>query len=397
MAALLLAVLGVFAAGAGVASYFAVKAADREKKAIAAADLADENARAADEKARDSVRQQARLQVEKAYRLLGDGDLPGALLCFTEALRLEEGNPQPETVHRRRLAALLRHCPVPEVAWSIKGPVRAAAFNEDGSRLVTVTGNPTEGKSPRTTYGREARVWDASTGRPLSPPLRGHRLGVRSAIFSPDGQFVVTSGTDGTERGRRAPSGSRPPGLPPSRSPFPGRQAPAAYRTECIVWEAAIGKRLTQALPCRTWHIAADGRRLLLINESEQLEVRQFPDGKLLSTRSLSETGSARFLFRPDGREVLVSERSGWLACDVEGRASPRPLSRSLPNAISQYSRDGRHLLVFDRNQARIHDAITGEPVTPPLYPGRFAHVSGYDGSSLRRGGAGTAGRRLYR
>ncbi|HEX8108218.1 MAG TPA: hypothetical protein VF516_10850, partial [Kofleriaceae bacterium] len=36
-----------------------------------------------------------------------------------------------------------------------------------------------------------ARVWDAATGNPVTPPLR-HRGFVRAAVFSPDGTHIVT-------------------------------------------------------------------------------------------------------------------------------------------------------------------------------------------------------------
>jgi hypothetical protein len=60
-------------------------------------------------------------------------------------------------------------------------PVTAAAFSPDGTRLVTVS------RSHKT-----ARVWDASTGKPLTEPLE-HREMVTAAAFSPDGARLVTA------------------------------------------------------------------------------------------------------------------------------------------------------------------------------------------------------------
>src|SRR5262249_46194292 len=54
----------------------------------------------------------------------------------------------------------------------------------DSARLVTAGDDQT------------ARVWDAATGRPLTPPLR-HRSRVADACFSADGNFVVTASKEG--------------------------------------------------------------------------------------------------------------------------------------------------------------------------------------------------------
>jgi WD40 repeat protein len=44
-----------------------------------------------------------------------------------------------------------------------------------------------------------ARVWDAQTGEPLTPPLK-HAQQVVQASFSADGRAVVTASFDGTAR-----------------------------------------------------------------------------------------------------------------------------------------------------------------------------------------------------
>ena len=63
----------------------------------------------------------------------------------------------------------------------------SAAFSPDGSRVVTASDDNT------------AQVWDAATGKPLSPALE-HQAGVSSAAFSPDGRRLVTASDDNTAR-----------------------------------------------------------------------------------------------------------------------------------------------------------------------------------------------------
>jgi WD40 repeat protein len=63
--------------------------------------------------------------------------------------------------------------------------VETAAFSSDGNRLVT-------------TAGKDAQLWDTSTGRRID--LIGHADFVNSAAFSPDGSLVVTASNDDTAR-----------------------------------------------------------------------------------------------------------------------------------------------------------------------------------------------------
>jgi WD40 repeat protein len=79
----------------------------------------------------------------------------------------------------------------------VQAAVGNAAFSPDGTRVVTASEDNT------------ARVWDAATGNPLSPPLH-HQQGVRSAAFSPDGTRVVTASEDQTARVWDVPLASGP-------------------------------------------------------------------------------------------------------------------------------------------------------------------------------------------
>ena len=67
------------------------------------------------------------------------------------------------------------------------GPVYTARFGRDGTRFVTASRD------------RTARVWDAATGQPVTPPLR-HAGPVMTAELSPDGMRVVTASDDHTAR-----------------------------------------------------------------------------------------------------------------------------------------------------------------------------------------------------
>jgi hypothetical protein len=74
------------------------------------------------------------------------------------------------------------------------GPVVWAVFSPDGQRVVTASDDKT------------ARLWDAASGKSLAV-LSGHEGRVYSAAFSPDGRRVVTASDDKTARLWDAASG----------------------------------------------------------------------------------------------------------------------------------------------------------------------------------------------
>jgi WD40 repeat protein len=76
-----------------------------------------------------------------------------------------------------RLVARLEH----------HGLVTCVASSASGDRIVTGG------------VDRIARVWDAATGEPVTPPLT-HTDAVHAASFSPDGSMVLTAGADGAAR-----------------------------------------------------------------------------------------------------------------------------------------------------------------------------------------------------
>src|SRR5207244_121110 len=66
------------------------------------------------------------------------------------------------------------------------GAVHLTAFSPDGSRVVTAGGT-------------SVRVWDAATGEPVTPALL-HGLSVSHVSFSSDGRRVLSASHDGTAR-----------------------------------------------------------------------------------------------------------------------------------------------------------------------------------------------------
>ena len=68
------------------------------------------------------------------------------------------------------------------------GPVTSVAFSPDGKRIVSGSEDQT------------LRLWDATTGKPIGEPLKGHDKSVISVAFTPDGKRIVSGSEDQTLR-----------------------------------------------------------------------------------------------------------------------------------------------------------------------------------------------------
>jgi WD40 repeat protein len=127
-----------------------------------------------------------------------------------------------------------------------------AAYSPDGTRIVIAN------------VDGAARVWDAATGQPVSPPLP-HGGFLHRVAFSPDGGRVLTAGEDRLVRVWDAGTGK--PRTPPlrHRSRVPdasfsadGRFVVTACQEGARVWDAATGRLLT--VPFLSGGVPAWGR-----------------------------------------------------------------------------------------------------------------------------------------
>jgi tetratricopeptide (TPR) repeat protein len=194
-----------------------------------------------------------------------------------------------------------------------------AQISPGGDRILTFTAEP--GKPG------EARLWDAATGRPLTPPMR-HELGIREAVFDPDGRRVLSASEDGTAR----------------------------------IWDARTGRPLTEPLNHRRAvkrvAFGFDSRKLLwLIGKKGGIE---------------------RAIFSPDGRFVLTV---GGEAAQVWDAATGQPVGPALPHHgfgnvdDAMFSPDSRRVLTAAGTTAWLWDLSADQRPIEELV--RLAQVIG--------------------
>lgn len=85
------------------------------------------------------------------------------------------------------LAALLAQSHLKTLLHGASGGARALAYSPDGRVLASGDDD-------------SIRLWNASSGQEIGPPLTGHSGAVTSLAFSPDGALPASSSADGAVR-----------------------------------------------------------------------------------------------------------------------------------------------------------------------------------------------------
>ncbi len=324
--------------------------------------------------------------------LMGEGNLPHALLWLTEALRWDQADPQRTQVQQQRLAALYRYSPKLLRVWSLENSVPYAAFMPDGRRIVALSGhwpsglldipnmkstlrvldaareeNPlplmdqvgTNLHAELSRDGRfvltithfsgfrpgEVQVWDAHSGRPIGKPRQTLVTDKQFATFSPDGKRFALAPGDGTAWVLDTLTGQPVLGpLEAGRYVSQMEFSPNGQRLVTATWE---GNRSDTPSHARIWDLAT---------------------GTLVGTPLGHPSWIRAGHFSPDGRQLLLL---GWHGSRMWDVTTGQPAAVQLPPSShpSQaiFSPDGRLLLTQEYGATRLWDLKTGKQVGPDL------------------------------
>ena len=241
------------------------------------------------------------------------------------------------------LRALVRTATASSVRLALRhaGPVTAVAFSADGARVVTGSADGT------------ARVWDAATGAPLTPPLH-HPTPVELARIRGDGTRILTVGDDHAVRIWEVTAS--PP--PPIELRCDDKINAAAFSADGELVVTASDDRTARLWSVRT------GQPVIppLVHGSRVLTVDLSRDGTRIATTVSDGRGSALWNAKTGARivelEVDPIEETGPL--NAHGHVS---LATS-----ATFSPDSRRLLTTGTDSvALLWDATTGGIVGQPL------------------------------
>jgi WD40 repeat protein len=211
-----------------------------------------------------------------------------------------------------------------------KAVMSFVAFSPDGTRILTVSKDKT------------ARVWDAKTGKAVTPPLE-HPFPLDCGDFSPDGRRVIAAA--GT-------------GVP----------------TSAQVWDAFSGVPIFSLNhPRDIWsaRFSPEGRHILTASGDKTVQLWAASTGRPSASPIYhsSEVHCARF--SPDGHSLVSASHDGmarvWNS-DTGQPISP-PFRHNDQIYWADFSPDGRSVgtAASDRS-SRVWDVATGQPITPLFY-----------------------------
>ena len=245
-----------------------------------------------------------------------------------------------------------------------------AAFCPDGRWVATTSEDLT------------ARVWDAATGLPVTPPLT-HANNVLGIAFSPDGRSLATGCFDGTAHiwdldSSKTYSRWSTPGQLQDLSPDTRYALALSDSNHTVhVLDSRSGRKIYGP-----WHPPAsvryaafslDSRLVITTCADKTARLWNMALGKECRPPLKHDNDVLMATVSPDARRAATGCKDGTVhVWDLtSGKEIHPPLRHAGPLHAIQFSNDGRRLLTASMDSTvRVWDAATGQPIGPLLAHG---------------------------
>lgn len=262
--------------------------------------------------------------------------------------------------------------------------VQYALFSPDGERVVTASSDHT------------ARVWGAVDGH-LIATLKGHTDRVLFAQFSPDGQRIVTASSDHTviiwDSANGHPlvtlRGHTDEVICAQFSPDGHLIASTSNDRTIRVWSSVDGRLVTTLSGPRDQFAAQfspDGKVLITAGEGNTVRAWSITDGRLVTTFSGHEREIVHAAFSMDGRQLLTASRDRTVRLwDTASGRQLDTIHHGSSVTYAAFSPDGRRVLttgidnttrVWRSADGRLLATLIGHTATVRF--GEFSHDGRY-------------------